>query len=157
MKQYKDTPYYITNDGKIFRDGKELKSRKDKDGYLIIKLSVNGKRLDKRVSRLVAETYIPNPNNLPQVNHIDGNKEHNCYINLEWITPKGNTQHAIENNLRNTIGEMNGQSKLKENDVISIRELYRTGDYSYGKLSLKFGISDTHIKRIINYNNWKHI
>lgn len=66
----------------------------DKYGYLKIKLSIKGKTYYRTIHRLVAETFIPNPNNLPQVNHIDGNKLNNDVSNLEWVTPKENTLHA---------------------------------------------------------------
>ena len=63
-------------------------------GYKIIRLSNNGNRPCKAIHRLVAETFIPNPDNLPQVNHKDGNKENNSFTNLEWVTNEENSIHA---------------------------------------------------------------
>lgn len=62
--------------------------------YLIVNLYKNNKGYDKLVHRLVAEAFIPNPSNLEQVNHIDGNKQNNCVDNLEWISRSENQKHS---------------------------------------------------------------
>jgi hypothetical protein len=62
--------------------------------YYQVTLFKNGERKAKRVSRLVAEAFIPNPLNLPQVNHKDMNKKNDCVDNLEWCTNKQNMEHA---------------------------------------------------------------
>ena len=68
----------------------------DNLGYYQTCFTINGKRKYVRVHRLIAETLIPNPNNLPMVNHIDGNRMNNCVDNLEWTDYKGNMQHATK-------------------------------------------------------------
>ena len=75
-------------------ESKLLKLRLDKNGYLVTGLSKNGKQAYVRVHRLVAEAFIPNPNNYPQVNHKDENKENNNVDNLEWCTAKYNNNYG---------------------------------------------------------------
>jgi len=65
--------------------------------YRNVGMKVNGVRIFKRVNRLVAEAFIPNPLNLPEVNHKDLNKYNNLYDNLEWMTGEQNKQHARDN------------------------------------------------------------
>ena len=81
--------------------GRVLKANSHKDlEYLQVSLWKDGKGTSFYVHRLVAETHIPNPNNLAEVNHINGNRLHNWIDNLEWVSRKGNAQHAIESGLR---------------------------------------------------------
>lgn len=70
---------------------------KDYKGYLRLSLCKEGKLKPFRVHRLVAEAFIPNPNNLPQVNHKDENKENNCITNLEWCTNEYNHNYGTRN------------------------------------------------------------
>ena len=69
----------------------------DGGGYLQVGLSKNGEYKTCKVHRLVAQTFIPNPDNLPQVNHIDENKINNRVENLEWKSPKDNCNHGTRN------------------------------------------------------------
>lgn len=75
------------------KTGKLLNQHKDKAGYLRVTLCEKGKQHRIAVHRLVAMKYIPNPQNLPQVNHKDGNKQNNSVENLEWCDARGNQQH----------------------------------------------------------------
>ena len=92
-------------------------------GYLFVFLSVNGKAKNRMIHRLVAETFIPNPNGLPEVNHIDGNKENNRVDNLEWCTRRDNLKHAVDNGLRYS----------QCNIIRGVKMVYPNGDIKYFK------------------------
>lgn len=72
----------------------------DSDGYEVFKARNKDKVRTLKVHRVVAEVYVPNPENKPQVNHKDGNKENNHYSNLEWVTNSENIRHAKANGLQ---------------------------------------------------------
>lgn len=88
--------YAITSCGRVwsYRNEMFLKPKITKDGYLRVKLCKNGKMKHIGVHRLVAEAYLPNPNNLPQVNHKDENKKNNCLQNLEWCDASYNINYG---------------------------------------------------------------
>lgn len=93
--------YACDTKGQIYsyRSNKFLTPSKNKRGYLHVVFSVDKKRYDYRVQRLIAMTFLDNPQNKEQVNHKDGNKLNNCLENLEWVTPEENIEHAKQNNL----------------------------------------------------------
>ena len=125
-----------------------------KNDYGYVELWKNNKGKKFRIHRLVAETFIPNTLGKEQVNHIDGDKRNNCISNLEWVTPKENIRHAIENDLSSIkYGSKNLASKLKEEDVKYIRE--NAGiNKSVKELSEIYNVSKTTIYNIINYKKW---
>ena len=96
MKYY---DYEVTPDGKVFNNKKELKQTQTSRNkrYKIVTLCINGKSCKRYVHRLVAELYIPNPLNLPAVNHKNLNSLDNSVENLEWCTYQQNTIHAYKN------------------------------------------------------------
>nr|WP_277814256.1 HNH endonuclease signature motif containing protein [Bacillus wiedmannii] len=102
--------------------------------YKYVTLYKDGKQKVKEVHRLIAEAFIPNEANKPQVNHINGDKTDNSLNNLEWVTVSENIQHAFDNglvNIKNISGEKNSQSKLKCDDVKYIRRVFIKRDRVY--------------------------
>ena len=93
---------YVTDSGEIFselRHGIYLKQQPDNKGYLRVRVTINGQKKQLKVHRVVAEAFVPNPMNKPQVNHKDGNKHNNRADNLEWVTNQENADHAMANGL----------------------------------------------------------
>lgn len=92
-----ENKYLIYSDGRVYSliRGKFLKPRMSMDGYERVCLCNNGKRYEYRIHRLVAENFIDNPDNFPQVNHKDFNRRNNCLENLEWCTNYDNMQYSL--------------------------------------------------------------
>ena len=151
--------YKIDENGNVFsvRNNKFLNTTVFPNGYEYVHLC-NGKAKTKllRVHRLVAEAFIPNPNDLPQVNHKDGNKLNNSVENLEWCTNLENMRHSIETGLRAVKGENNPSAKLTAKDVENIRREYIPKSKEFGTVALarKYGVSNVMIGKIIRYECW---
>ena len=96
--------YFIDENGNIYDRNKKIMKSKwvDNTGYYQIVLRKDNKRHHIRIHRLVALQFLPNPDNLPQVNHKDGNKLNNNVDNLEWVDNKTNTQHGYDNGCYHT-------------------------------------------------------
>lgn len=91
--------YQVSDLGRVksFATSRVLKPYRNKAGYLLVYLCKNGKRKTHRIHRLVAQSFIPNPENKPEVNHLDENKTNNMVSNLEWSTRKENLNHGTRN------------------------------------------------------------
>lgn len=112
-----DGKYQVSTWGRVRNASGVMKPYKNEKGYLKICLTKESVRKKYRVSRLVAETFIPNVSGLPEVNHIDGNKENNSVTNLEWVSGAVNREHdkAAERGWifnANMIAMFNGRSRL---------------------------------------------
>ena len=105
MEEWRDIPgyeclYKVSNLGRIKRNGRLKTFRLDRGGYLTVWLCKDSEQKNYKVHRLVAQAFIPNPNNKLTVNHIDGYKQNNAVENLEWATHSENIIHANKTGLR---------------------------------------------------------
>ncbi len=136
-----------------------LKQYIDEYGYYGITLGfrLNGKTKSKRktVHRLVAEAFIDNPQNLAQVNHIDGNKKNNSVSNLEWVTNEENIRKGVELRLFQ-YGEKHHAVTLTKTQVKEIRQKYIPMVYSSLKLAKEYGVSKPTILNIVKFKTWKY-
>lgn len=159
-KQYYKN-YYISDEGEVknINTGRILTPYITPQGYYRTNIRIKGKTKALFIHQAVAELFIPNPLNLPMVNHKDGNKLNNEVNNLEWCDASYNVQHAIEHNLFDPRGEKNNLSKLTEADVLYIRSHYIKYSSEWGTVALgkKFGVSNAQICRIVNRIDWNHL
>lgn len=130
----------------------------NKKGYLRARLVLHGKSFTKVVHRLVLEAFVgPQPSSIHESNHKNGIKNDNRLENLEWLTPKENNAHSVQNGFWHpNIGEAHGRARLSENDVQEIRRLLALG-HSCNRLGKAYGVSHTAIRLIRNGVNWKHV
>lgn len=132
----------------------------DKDGYLKVNLKKSQKGKSLRVHRLVAEAFLENSENKPQVNHINGVKNDNNISNLEWVTLSENRKHAYKTGLQNgeaKRGVKSNFNKLTESQVIEIRNTYKKGVNTYKEIANNFNVSPECVGRIVRKKNWAWI
>lgn len=172
MKQINEYPNYsVTADGRVISTGRiagrsgkgfssiqqELTIMHNKSGYCMVNLFKDRKSKTRYVHRLVAEAYLENPDNLPQVNHIDGNKDNNKVSNLEWCTSSHNNKHALDTGLREgQKGETNSQAKITEREVYDIIDMMMQG-FSNVEIASRFSIHDRYVSLIRGKKRWNHV
>jgi hypothetical protein len=137
--------FTITETGEIIRnkDNKVMKCCIDAEGYVKFSPRFNGEKVQAKVHRLVAFKYIPNPDNLPIINHINGIKSDNRVENLEWCNCKQNIRHAHRTGLSNN-KHLNKRIKQIDpitNEIVAIYESYR-------EASVATGILETNISAV---------
>ncbi|MBZ6396552.1 MULTISPECIES: HNH endonuclease [Pantoea] len=145
--------------GRGTKAGQALKLNKNTNGYYKVCLMNNGKGKNFLVHRLVAEKYIPNPKNLPQVNHINGVKTDNRVENLEWCDASYNGKHSYAHLYRQRTslpGEKNGAAKLSEKDVKRVISLREAGE-TLSAIAKVMGVSVSLISMISSGDRWSHL
>jgi len=165
--EFKTIPGFENYEASIFGEIRNKKSGRilssvlsggnDDSRYPAVSLYKDGNTTTQYVHRLVALTHINNPENKPQVNHIDGNKENNDISNLEWVTAQENIQHSHDNNLNNTVkGEDHHGAKLSSKQVLLIRKRRSTGE-TYGSIAESVGMAQSTIHAICSGKSWGHL
>lgn len=141
--------YAATLEGRILslRSGSLLKGSPNPSGYLLVALHKGGQQKTFSVHRLIARTFIPNPDAKPSVNHIDGCKTNNAVSNLEWCTPQENTLHGI------ALGLITGvEPKLTPEQHEEIRA-HKARGWHTQYLAGYYRVSASTIKNILNHRH----
>lgn len=154
------TRYKVSNTGNVLslcgNRPRILTGRISYDGYHDVVLRIAGQPKSFRVHRLVAQSFIPNPDNLATVNHIDGNKLNNAVSNLQWMSQSDNMQHAFATGLCNISGESNGRAKLSAPQVQEIRKQLASGR-PQKDIAAEFDVVMQTISKIKNGQCWKDV
>lgn len=167
MEKWKDIPgyngmYQVSNFGRARswkrhqgKPGKRktpllLKQTPDSPGYLRVSLWKNGNRTDGVIHRLVAELFIPNPENKDYINHLDGDKHNNHVSNIAWCTASENLIHAYEEGLRPRGNMTKEKAKILKKKLMS-----NPGNIE--DLSKEFQITQIHAQNIIDEKVWASI
>ncbi len=111
----------VSNSGRVkslLRDGRILKPTQDSKGYLRLRVTIGREKRSYKVHRLVAMAFVDNPNNKPQVNHINGDKTDNRASNLEWVTRKENVVHAFKHNLIHPNKEFKNPNNIYNRNMV---------------------------------------
>ena len=177
MKNWKTIPnyslYQASEDGEIKTfnwkntgQTRIMKPAFDNCGYLrtMIK-NDNGKFDTIKVHRIIAQTFIPNPENKPQVNHKNGIKSDNSIDNLEWSTVSENIRHSFDSGFHpSRKGENNPSAKISEREVLEIRALYIPSKggkikdrLTKSQIAEMYKVSVSLIKRIVTNQTWNHL
>lgn len=161
--------YWASNHGRIKRiytNGKQRilkpypmrrydRKIKNNNTYSVVSISKNGKVTKFLWHRIIAMTFMPIQSaSTMVVNHLDGDKSNNRLENLEWTTEHENKKHAAKNGLMQR-GESRYNSKLKNRDILKIRELAK--EISYAEIGRIYGINQGNAWLIANKRIWKHV
>lgn len=149
--------YKVSNLGRVrsYIKGGRIKSpNKTKCGYLVVNLFYDCGLHGKLVHRLVAEAFIPNPENKRTVNHKNGKKDDNRAVNLEWMTYSENVKHAFDTGLKKDTDKQKASvsqwKKFPPEVINEMRRLWAEGNISQHAIARMFNADPSHVCRIVN-------
>ena len=158
IKGFED--YWIDTEGNVWSmksgEMKGLKGTDNGQGYLMVELYQDRKGKLMRVHRLVAKTFLDNPDNYPQVNHKNGIKSDNRLENLEWCNQSMNQKHAFDLGLQSKKGVKHHLAKLTEEQVIEIFRRLDNGE-SPTEIAKDYPVGRCAISGIKHGKNWSHL
>lgn len=151
--------YSVSNHGRVKSfinnpDGEIVVFGIGNHGYYVRSIrDANSRVTCVKLHRVVAKLFIPNPDNLVTVNHIDGDKLNNHVDNLEWLSLQDNIQHAIDTNLR----KRGHRQKLNEESVREIRYKYENTNLTVKQLAKEYGVSHGSLYKVLIYGTWFNV
>lgn len=151
IKSLERTIYKVMNGGGIhgYKRRERILNQYNNNDYLIVRLSKDGLMTNCYAHILVADSFIPNPMNLPEINHEDGNKQNNNLYNLKRVTASENQLHAYRMGLQVAkFGEDHHRSKLSNEDVNEIRKLVDAGFFQI-YVAKRFNVSASLVNTIV--------
>lgn len=156
MKTLPRQTYHNLTNKIITRKEKPMRNNStNTNGYLQVLLTKDGVKIPSRVHRLVADAFIPNPENKRCVNHKNGIKTDNRVENLEWVTSSENARHAVQTGLKKRGHERKDAAIHSAETVNEIRQVYKSGTISQRKLAAQFGISKSSIQLLLANKTYK--
>lgn len=153
--------YTVFENGDIYnsKTGNKITQRPNhKDGYACFTAGEKHRRINIKTHSVVGKLFVDNPNNLPELDHLDGNRMNPSADNLEWVTHQENIRRACEKGSYNglIVGVKNPRAKLNENIVKNIRNDFSNG-LTQNEISIKYNIPWSTIHNIVTYQTWKHV
>ncbi len=152
---YYGVDYLIFNDGTVYGKRGKLKTRIDADGYPSITVGDAKHRTCIRIHRIIAEQFVSNPNNLPEINHIDYNRANPSADNLEWTTHQDNITYSVRaGHYKNKhSGEQNGRAKTTWAEVKEIRSKY-ANNVPISKITKEYNKPWSTVFNIVKNKTW---
>jgi hypothetical protein len=166
LRALADGTYVAREDGSIWKfkrrdeaTGKRIYKRVQpcvhkRSGRVYFNMTYEGVTKSVLINRMVALRFLPNPENKPQVNHLDGDKANNAKGNLEWATQSENEEHAFATGLKSTRGSSNANAKLTAREVEEIRAAQ---PQRLEELAIQYDVSTKTIRDIREGRTWKHV
>lgn len=149
--------YKVSNLGRVrsyVKGGRIRNPHTTNCGYYIVELFIDGEIKGKLVHRLVAEAFIPNPENKRTVNHKNGKKDDNRAVNLEWMTYSENIKHAFDTGLKKDTDKQKASvsqwKKFSPEVINEMRRLWAEGNISQHAIARMFNADPSHVCRIVN-------
>lgn len=159
MKRYIENSkdYFIDELGFVYKNNRRLKTNNATNGYSSVTIRyLNGIRKVHYVHRLVAMVFLPNPDNLPVVNHKDLNKQNNAVSNLEWVSYKDNTKHAINEGAYCDEEGTRYSAIYNKQQIIEVCELLEEGLRDVDIIR-KTGVSKATVEGVRKKKMWVHL
>lgn len=151
--------YTVYENGDVYRGDRKITQRPCyQDGYASFTAGKKNSRKSIRTHTIVGKLFVENPNNLPELDHLDGNRMNPSADNLEWVTHEENVRRAYEKGSHDgrISGIKNPKAKLNDNIVRNIRNDFNSG-ISQKKISVKYSVPWSTVHNIVTYQTWKHV